>query len=178
MDRRSFLKLGAASSAALTGISLTATLTGCSESLPENSDWKILREGDRIFLKAIFPVLLKGSMPEDVQVKEQALNEMLTIVDGVIFNLDPHNQKQMVELFDLVNFGVSRSLTTGVWSKWDQASEADIEHFLTKWRESSIGLFNLAYNGLNRLACASWFGLPQSWHTVGYPGPRYANIFL
>lgn len=178
MDRRSFLKLGAASSAALTGISLTATLTGCTESLPENSDWKILREGDRIFLKSIFPVLLKGILPTEIAAKEDALNKMLRCADGVVFNLDPHNQKQMIELFDLVNFSVSRSLTTGVWSKWDEASEEEIEHFLNKWRESSIGLFNLAYNGLNRLACAGWFGLPESWKAVGYPGPRYANIFL
>jgi hypothetical protein len=178
VDRRSFLKLGAASSAALTGISLTATLTGCTESLPENSDWKILREGDRTFLKAIFPLLMKGSLPTGTAAKEDALNKMLRCADGVVFKLDHHNQKQMIELFDLVNFSASRGLTTGVWSKWDEASDEEIEHFLNKWRESSIGLFNLAYNGLNRLACAGWFGLPESWQSVGYPGPRYANIFL
>jgi len=178
VDRRSFLKLGAASSAALTGISLTATLTGCTESLPENSDWKVLREGDRIFLKSSFPVLFKGILRGETVDKEDALNKMLRCADGIVFNLDPHNQKQMIELFDLVNFSVSRSLTTGVWSKWDEASEEDIEHFLNKWRESSIGLFNLAYNGLNRLACAGWFGLPESWKAVGYPGPRYAHMFL
>lgn len=178
MDRRSFLKLGVASSAVLTGVSVTATMTGCSDSTPLDGDWKVLRPSDRRFLAAVAPVMLKGALPTDVTVQSQVVSTMLVQMDRTVFGLGPHNQKQLIDLFNLLNFSVSRGLTTGVWSAWENASDADIEHFLTKWRNSSIGLFNLAYNGLNRLMCAAWFGQPDSWQTVGYPGPPFADILI
>ena len=178
MDRRQFLKLGAASSAVLTATSLTAGLSGCSESAPTNGKWQVLREGDRTFLRAVAPVMLKGALPEDTAARQMGIDNMLVYIDTAIFNLGPHNTKQMKELFDLLNFGLSRGLTTGVWSKWDKASEDEIENFLTRWRESSLSLFNLAYNGINKLMCATWYGQPASWDQIGYPGPLYPELLI
>ncbi len=178
MDRRQFLKLGAASSAVLTATSLTASLSGCSESAPTNGKWQVLREGDRTFLQAVAPVMLKGALPEDAAARQLGIDNMLVYIDIAIFNLGPHNTKQMIELFDLLNFGLSRGLTTGVWSKWDKASEAEIENFLNRWRESSLSLFNLAYNGINKLMCATWYGQPASWDKIGYPGPLYPELLI
>lgn len=178
MNRRNFLKLGAASSAALTATSLTATLTGCSESLPEGGEWKVLRASDRTFLRAVAPVMLKDCMPADKTVQQTAIDTMLPLMDKGIYSLGPHNAKQLADLFNLLNFGLSRSLTTGVWSKWEEASETEIDNFLNRWRESSLGLFNLGYNGLNKLMVATWFGQPLSWPSVGYPGPPYADALI
>ncbi|NVK36513.1 MAG: twin-arginine translocation pathway signal protein [Gammaproteobacteria bacterium] len=178
MNRRDFLKLGAASSAALTATSLTATLTGCTDSLPENSQWKTLRESDRIFLTAVAPVMLKGSLPTEPAAQQQAINNMLQTMDLAIFKLGPHNTKQLMDLFNLLNFGLSRGLTTGVWSKWENASFEDIDNFLNRWRDSSLGLFNLAFNGLNKLMSATWYGQPAAWPQVGYPGPLYPDILI
>jgi len=178
MDRRQFLKLGAASSAALTVASVTATMSGCSESLPTAGEWKTLRISDRVFLTAVAPVMLKGALPEEPKARELAINNMLAYTDAAIFNLGPHNTKQMKELFDLLNFGLSRGLTTGVWSSWDKASEKEIENFLNRWRESSLALFNLAYNGLNKLMCATWYGQPAAWQQIGYPGPLYPEALI
>lgn len=178
MNRRDFLKLGAASSAALTATSLTATLTGCSDSLPENGSWKALRASDRTFIRAVAPVMLKHCLPADPAVQQSAISSMLTLMDQAIYSLGPHNAKQLADLFNLLNFGLSRGLTTGVWSKWENASETEIDNFLNKWRDSSLGLFNLGYNGLNKLLVATWFGQPLSWPTVGYPGPPYAEILI
>jgi len=178
MNRRQFLKLGAASSAALTAVGVTATLSGCSESLPMGGQWKTLRANDRVFLTAVAPVMLKGTLPEEPKARQLALDTMLNLIDGAIFNLGPHNAKQMKDLFDLLNLGLSRGLTTGVWSSWDKASEQEIENFLNRWRESSVSLFNLAYNGINKLMCATWYGQPQSWQHVGYPGPLYPDVLI
>lgn len=178
MNRRDFLKLGAASSAALTATALTASLTGCSESMPVNSDWLVLREQDRIMLAAIAPVMLKGSLPTEPQAKQQGIDTMLKYMDVGISKLGPHNSKQISDLFTLLNFGLSRGLTTGVWSKWENASEAEIENFLNRWRESSVGLFTLGYNGLNKLMCATWFGQSGAWQNVGYAGPLYPDVLI
>ncbi len=180
MNRRNFLKLGAASSAALTATAFTASLSGCSESPIENTagTWKILRTSDRTFLASVAPAMLKGSLPTEAVAKKSAIDQMLIYMDAAIFALGPHNAKQMADLFTLLNFGLSRGLTTGVWSKWENASQEEIENFLNKWRESSLGLFNLGYNGLNKLMAATWFGQPASWQQVGYPGPPYADALI
>jgi hypothetical protein len=178
MNRRDFLKLSAAGSAALTATAFTATLTGCSESLPNSGQWKVLREKDRIFLSALAPVMLKGSLPEDEQARQQGINIMLKNIDIGISKLGPHNSKQISDLFTLLNFGLSRGLTTGVWSSWENASENEIENFLNRWRDSSVGLFNMAYNGLNKLMCATWFGQNAAWQNVGYPGPLYPDVLI
>ena len=178
MNRRDFLKLGAAGSAALSATALTASLSGCSEPLPKNSQWKVLREKDRIFLSAVAPVMLKGSLPNDTHAQQQGINTMLQYIDIGISKLGPHNTKQISDLFTLLNFGLSRGLTTGVWSSWDNASETEIENFLNRWRDSSVGLFNMAYNGLNKLMCATWFGQPDAWQNVGYPGPLYPDVLI
>lgn len=178
MDRRSFLKLGMTSSAALTAVGMTASLSGCSEALPENGQWKVLTQKDRTMLSAIAPVMLKGSLPTESNEKQTALNNMLVVIDSVVNSLGPHNAKQMSDLFMLLNFGATRGLTTGVWSKWENASETEIENFLNKWRNSSLGLFNLGYNGINQLITASWYGQKESWQQIGYPGPPHASILI
>ena len=178
MDRRSFLKLGAASSATLTAVGLTASLSGCSETLPENGEWRVLKQQDRIMLSAIAPVMLKGSLPTDEKEQQTAINKILSVIDSVVFNLGPYNAKQMSDLFMLLNFGATRGLTTGVWSKWENASETEIENFITKWRESSLGLFNLGFNGISQLLIAAWFGQKETWQAIGYPGPPHADILI
>ena len=178
MDRRNFLKLGLASSIALSGIGLTATLTGCSGSVPASSEWKVLREQDRIFLRSIAPAMLHGALPADDLARTQGIENMLRYMDLAIHNLGPHNEKQMTDLFMLVDMRVTRGLATGVWSKWQDASEADIDQFLNRWRNSSISLLRLAYNGLNKLMAATWYGQPAAWSSAHYPGPPHANILI
>jgi len=178
MNRRNFLKLGAASSAALTATSLTATLTGCTQAAPSNGPWKTLRPDDIVFLKAVIPVMLKGSLPTDGKLRKEAISNSLNYIDIAIFNLGPHNAAQMHDLFNLLNMRVSRGLTTGVWSKWENASDEEIDNFLNNWRDSSVSLFNLAYNGINKLMCATWFGQPLSWDKLGYYLPATADLLI
>jgi hypothetical protein len=178
MNRRSFLKLSATGSAALAAVGATASLSGCSETLPENGQWRVLRSQDRIMLAAIAPVMLKGSLPAEPTANKAGVDTVIATIDEALFKLDAHNTKQISDLFTLLTFGLTRGLATGVWSKWENASEAEIENFLNSWRESSIGLLTLGYNGLNKLMCATWFGQKEAWEAVGYPGPPYADILI
>jgi len=178
MNRRDFLKLGAVSSTALAATSLTATLTGCSDTVEPNGQWKILTPSDGVMLAAIAPVMLKGSLPTDAKSQKAAIATILNTIDMGLDKFDPHNLKQVRDLFNVLNFGVARGLTTGVWSKWEDASEADIEQFLQRWRNSSVSLFNLGYNGLNKLLAASWYGQPQAWPKAGYPGPLHPDVLI
>lgn len=178
MNRRDFLKLGAASSAALSAVGVTASLSGCTDTVEPNGNWKILTPSDGIMLSAIAPVMLKGSLPTDPNGQKAAITNILNTIDDGLSKFDPHNLKQVKDLCTLLTFGITRGLTTGVWSKWENASEADIEQFLERWRNSSVSLFNLGYNGLNKLLAASWYGQKEAWPKAGYPGPLYPDILI
>lgn len=179
MDRRNFLKLGLLGSAALTTVGITGTLVGCSDSASvTNSTWKVLRAQDRTFFRSVAPVMLDGCLPVDKAAQTRAIESMVQNIDTAIFNLGPHSQKQMLDLFTLLDMKLTRGMATGVWSTWDKASAEDIDAFLHRWRDSSIGLFRLAYNGLNKLMSATWYGQSASWETVQYPGPPYADALV
>lgn len=177
MDRRQFLKLSMASSVALVSTSAVVSMTGCSESAPAaDSGWLVLREGDRKLLAALLPVNLKGAFPTEPAAKADAIQNCLQYLDKAVYGLGSANAKQLTDLFNLLNFAPTRGLLAGVWSSWENASEEEIDNFLNRWRNSSLGLLNLGYNGLNKLMCAVWFGQPQAWAQVGYPGaPAYVK---
>lgn len=177
MDRRQFLKLSLASSVALASTSAVVGLSGCSEAAPAaDSGWLVLRESDRRLFATLMPVMLKGAFPSEAAAKNTATQTCLQFLDKAIYGLGSANAKQLTDLFNLLNFAPTRGLLAGVWHSWDQASEEEIENFLNRWRNSSLGLLNLGYNGLNKLVCAVWFGQPQAWPQVGYPGaPAYVK---
>ncbi|MFT6154632.1 MAG: hypothetical protein ACJA1X_001993 [Bermanella sp.] len=122
--------------------------------------------------------MLKGSLPKEPNAQEASISRIIATIDEALFKLDSHNNRQISDLFTLLTFGLTRGLATGVWSKWENASEAEIENFLHNWRESSVGLFNAGYNGLNKLMVATWYGQKEAWADVGYPGPPYADILI
>ncbi len=176
MHRRQFLKLGLVGSAVLSATSLTAVLSGCTDTVNQSGEWKVLRTSDRVFFTAIAPVMLKGSLPQNPQARAEGIQVMLRNIDQGIWLQGPHNQKQLTDLLNLLNFAPARYATTGVWDRWEDANEADIEAFLNRWRDSSLGLFNLAFNGLNKLMCVTWFSQPMAWPAIGYPGPKFPEL--
>jgi hypothetical protein len=178
MNRRSFLKLGATGSVALAAVGATASLSGCSETLPVNGVYRVLRSQDQVMLRAIAPVMLKGSLPSEFDAQKASIDRIIATIDEALFKLDSHNTKQISDLFTLLTFGLTRGFATGIWSTWEHANEAEIDNFLNNWRESSLGLFNAGYNGLNKLMVATWYGQKEAWTDVGYPGPPYSDFLI
>lgn len=167
LDRRDFLKLSLTGSAMLAAGGAVATLSGCSgRSEPPAQGYFFLRTADVTLFTALLPQLL-SSMPLDAA----NFSEVLRRIDGACVLAQAPAQAQLRKLFDLLNTGLTRRLTTGVRGDWSHASAEDIRAFLQRWRNSSIGLFNASYRVLVKLACVSYFSLPVSRQVSGYPGP-------
>ena len=88
---------------------------------------------------------------------------------------DPHEAHRVATplelLFDLMYLAPTRVLMTGLWSSWENASEEDIEAFLTSWRDSSINKLRMGYAQLAQLTCLVYYSDPASWTAEIYPGP-------
>ncbi len=186
LNRRGFLRMGATAGVALVGISSLAGLTGCSSRRPvtdpesaladahPDSDWRFLNEEDRVLLAALIPALLTPMLPENGAEREQAIAQTIQDMDTALYFMGPPNQAEFRQLFDLLHFTPTRLSVARVTSSWENVSQEQAEAFLQRWRNSGFAIFNNAYLGLVQVTNAAWFGNPDHYAQMGYPGiPDY-----
>ena len=181
LNRRRWLKVGLVGAAALGAAGLVAKWQGQQAHAPHAPDathadlppaagpspWSA--QAAELF-SALAPVVLAGACrhPADVQ----------RVVDGVrtaVAALSPAAQRDVGELITLLNIAPARGVLTGVWGPWSEASSADIESFLERWRGSRLALLQAGYHALHDLVLAAWYAEPASWSDIGYPGPPQLN---
>lgn len=168
LSRRSLLKVSLLGSAFLATAGLTATLSGCSASMPA-AGLAVIRESDLPFLRALIPVMLDGAVaPANLP---QAVAGTLESLDYSLNHLSPAMLKLTVQLFDVLALPITRGPLTGVWGSWENAAPADVQAFLTRWQNSSIGLLKMGHASLLQLVMMSWYSRAESWGHCGYPGP-------
>ena len=168
LSRRGLLKVGLLGGAFLATAGVTASLSGCSASVPATG-YNVLRASDLPSLRAIIPVVLEGAVrPEALQA---AVDATLLGVDNNLQHLSPELLKLTQQLFDVLAMAVTRGPLTGIWGSWENASQADIQQFLKRWEHSSLDLLRMGHASLLQLILMSWYARPQSWAHCGYPGP-------
>lgn len=167
-SRRQFLKVGLLGGLALSTISTTALLSGCSSQKPSNG-FHLLRDTDLALFTALIPVVLKGTF--ETQMQPAAIIQTLKTLDEMIYFSSPANHKQALQLFDLLTFAPTRLLAAGVGSSWDQVTEIEVTEFFERWRNSGIGLFRSGYGALVQMVEMSWYLQPQSWAGINYEPP-------
>ncbi|AEI81944.1 hypothetical protein CNE_BB1p05240 (plasmid) [Cupriavidus necator N-1] len=109
--RRSFLKAGVAGSVLLGTAGAGMALSGCgrSEHTPAHG-YRFLCDTDLELLSVVMPVMLAG-LPLDAQTGTAVLH----LLDGLLVRAGAPAQRELRKLFDLLSFGPTRWLTTGVW---------------------------------------------------------------
>ena len=168
LSRRGLLKVGLLGGAFLATAGVTASLSGCSASVPATG-YNVLRASDLPSLRAIIPVVLEGAVrPEALQA---AVDATLLGVDNNLQHLSPELLKLTQQLFDVLAMAVTRGPVTGIWGSWENASQADIQQFIKRWEHSSLDLLRMGHASLLQLILMAWYARPQSWAHCGYPGP-------
>jgi hypothetical protein len=164
LDRRAFLKLGVAGGVTLAAAGLGATLTGCARpDEPAAEGYRFLRHSDLKLLAALTPVVLADLPLDDATAAGVLLN-----ADGQFVRVAPAAQANLRSLLDLLHFGPSRWLTTGVRVPWEEADARQIEAFLQRWRASSVSLFTSGYAVLVQTIALGYFAQPLGQQAAGY----------
>ena len=161
--RRQFLKLGLLGGAALAAAGGGLWLAG--------RDVKPYGPEARAVIGAIAPAILAGAIPAQGASRDAVI---AAVVDGVgiaIGGLSPPQQKELADLFGLLDLAPARRLLAGVSAPWSECPVDDAAAFLQRWRYSSIGLLAGAYAGLHDLVLGAWYSGEASWEAIGYPGP-------
>lgn len=169
LHRRDFLKLSMGSAALLSAVAVTATLAGCAKSQPPARGYVFLRDADLALFAALAPAVLGSALPQADRAAH--VERVLKGIDATAARVLLPTQKALHQLFDLLNTGLTRRLTTGVSKPWAEADPAEVQAFLARWQTSSIGLFNAGYRGLTKFITGAWVGTDAGLKATGYPGP-------
>lgn len=169
VTRRQFIKAGL-----IGGVALTAAGLFYSRSLKEalsTAASRGLTLSVRTIIAALVPAMLAGVLPESGEARRKAIAQTVDGVGVAIAGLSAAAQKELSELFALLGISPVRVLLAGLWPRWEEASPAEIAAFLQGWRMSRLELLRSAYAALHDLVLGAWYGNPDTWEGIGYPGP-------
>lgn len=165
--RRRLLKFGLAGAVVLAAVPFIVGR----EAKPRAAGFAHLREPDVELWRAIIPAMLAGVLPADAAAREPLVAEILHRIDAGLELLRPSLRQATFEMLDFVELAPPRGLSGGFWGAWREASVADASTVLESWSTSRLQLLRACYRSLHDFVMGSWYGMPQSWAAVGYPGP-------
>jgi len=169
--RRTFLAAGVAGAAALAAAGWWRSSRDAIPVLVGTTPGPRLAPDALAVLTAVTPVFLEGALPEDKETASTAVQTTVANIGAAIAGLPPAAQEELGQLFALLGFPPTRVALARVTSQWPQASRDEIAAFLDHWRTSRFLLLHSAYSALHQLVFAAWYGNPESWPAIGYPGP-------
>ena len=171
LARRDFLKVGAGFSLALTIAGGLGTLAGCGEAAKSPAkDFAFLQPGDVELFSALAPVIVVDLAQLDAGERSARVGMILRNLDGTCAALDLNSRQELRKLLDLLAIGPLRYALTGVGA-WNEAGIDKMQAFLARWRGSRFATLNAGGNVLVKLTSSSFYVLPESWPSTGYPGP-------
>jgi hypothetical protein len=169
LPRRDFLKVGLGFSLALT---LAGTLPGCSgDAKAPARGLAFLQPDDVALFSAIIPVVVLDLGTRSAAEQQELMRQTLANIDGTCAGLDVFSRGELRTLLGLLANGPLRYVLTGV-GDWKQASPEKLQAFLTRWRGSRFATLNAGGNVLVRLVAGSYYVIPATFASVGFPGPH------
>lgn len=169
LTRRQFIKAGIVGGAALTAAGLFYSRS--LKEAPAGAVPQGLTLPERAIIAALVPAILAGVLPAAGEARQKVIVQTVDGVGVAIAGLSAAAQKELAELFALLGFAPARVLLAGLWPRWEEATPAQIADFLQGWRTSRLGLLRSAYAALHDLVLGAWYGTPEAWPAIGYPGP-------
>ena len=165
MQRRTLLKLGAASTAVL------VLAGGAAALLQPGLDRGRLSNAGREVFSSVGHAVLDKTLPDEEGARRIALNDLLARIDTLVTGLPSHAQAELSQLLSLLASAAGRRVLAGLSQPWVDASVDQIQQALQGMRLSSLALRQQAYAALHDISAGAYFSDPASWPLLGYPGP-------
>ncbi|MBL8399122.1 MAG: hypothetical protein JNL84_13430 [Candidatus Accumulibacter sp.] len=126
---------------------------------------------ERDMLTAVANALLDDLLPQAAEERRQRLAVTVDGIEQVASGFSLATQRELGELFGLLVLAPGRLMLAGVSRPWRQTTVDEVSEFLQTWRASRLKLLQSAYAALHDLTFAAWYGRPESWQAIAYPGP-------
>jgi hypothetical protein len=166
-SRRTFLKRGLIGGALLAAGGVTYLATRASKLRKAPPDLAVLGEAEySIFLAAAERILAiepGAPTPEEVGVGRRA--------DGVLALASEADQRDFVRLLRLFDNALTGLGTASGLAPFTASPGPEQDARLRAWERSRIAILRTGYQAVKRLATACYYSAPESWASIGYPGP-------
>lgn len=92
-------------------------------------------------------------------------------LDAFLAPLDPAQAKELKQLLGLFENALFSLLGGGPPRPFTRMTAAQQDRHLGRWATSRLAVQRTGYQALKRLCCAVYFGSPEVYASLGYPGP-------
>lgn len=168
LPRRDFLKVGLGFSLAVT---LAGSLPGCGGAGKAPAQGLAFLQPDDVALfDAIVPVVVLDLTTRSPAAQKELARQTIANIDATCAGLDVFSRGELRTLLDLLANAPLRYVLTGV-GDWKDASPEKLIAFLERWRGSRFATLNAGGNVLVRLVAGSYYVIPATFGSVGFPGP-------
>jgi hypothetical protein len=96
--------------------------------------------------------------------------------DAFLARLDPASAKDLKQLLALFDNALFSLLTGGPATPFTQLQTDEQDAQLRAWQTSRFALRRTGFQAMKRLCCAIYFGSPETYASIGYPGPPIALV--
>jgi hypothetical protein len=93
--------------------------------------------------------------------------------DAFLAPLPESDRKELKQLLALFDNALFSALQGGPPRPFTAMSPEQQDAHLRRWQTSRLALQRTGYQAMKRLCCALFFSAPETYASVGYPGPPY-----
>ena len=109
-----------------------------------------------------------GPTPAQIDVAARA--------DAFLAPLPENDRKDLKQLLALFDNALFSALQGGPPRPFTTMSPEQQDAHLRRWQTSRLALQRTGYQAMKRLCCALFFSAPETYASVGYPGPPYELV--
>ena len=166
--RRSFLKYGLLGATAL-AVGGGAWL-GTRRTRPDPSlagPFAVLSPEEATFFRALADRLLpprpRFPSPADVNLERR--------IDALLALMPVEGQREVKQLVGLFENALAGFLLDGQWRTFTSSSAEQQDARIRGWQQSRYRIRRTGYKALKKIVYGSYYGAPETWPAIGYPGP-------
>lgn len=168
MNRRKFFKLSAASLLMAGGL---GWLGKHFSKVDVVSGQSVVEAHHLPMILALASGLLDQSLPTEG--RTEATKQAVTAFIDTSKTLAANAQAELGQLLNILENPVGRRLIADLGNSWEVATPSQTQRFLVSFRDHPIPALRPGYHALRDLMMSSWYGLPDQWAEMGYPGPPF-----
>ena len=167
LTRRQLVKRGVVGTILLLAAGGTASLLWPTRRRRPRAGLRVFDEKEASILASVAATILRvepgAPSPDAVDVAGR--------IDALLALSPPDVQDEFRRLLRLFENGLAGLVTGTGWTSFTAASESSREARVRAWESSRVPIFRTGYQAMKRLCAACYYSAPETWASIGYPGP-------
>jgi hypothetical protein len=130
-----------------------------------------LTKDGRTVLRALASAIVGPLLPKEPGPRAASLDNYLVKVEAAIGQMPAAKRQLLALLLGALANAPTRYLASGMWTSWEEATDAQILQALEHMRSAGVDAQRTIFAASRGITCLMFFSIPDNWALAGYPGP-------